>query len=45
MWYWSLDALAAYTRAAADRVAEPVESVCRRIAHERGITLTGDVNP
>ena len=37
--------LVAYVRAAADRIAEPVESVCRRIALERGITLTGDVAP
>jgi hypothetical protein len=45
LWYWSLEALTAYARAAADRIAEPVESVCRRIAHDRGITLTGDVTP
>jgi hypothetical protein len=43
LWYWSLEALVAYVRAAADRLAVPVESVCRRIAHEHGITLTGDV--
>jgi hypothetical protein len=45
LWYWSLEALIVYVRAAADRIAEPVESVCRRIAQERGITLTGDVAP
>jgi hypothetical protein len=45
LWYWSLQALADYVRAAADRIAEPVESVCRRIAQERGITLTGEVAP
>jgi hypothetical protein len=38
LWYWSLEALAAYGRAAADRIAEPVETVCRRIADEHGIT-------
>jgi hypothetical protein len=45
LWYWSLEALVTYVRAAADRVGEPVEAVCRRIAHDRGITLTGDVGP
>jgi len=43
LWYWSLEALVAYVRAAADRSGESIESVSRRIAHERGITLTGDV--
>jgi hypothetical protein len=41
LWYWSLEALAAYIRAAADRIVEPDQSVCRRIADERGITFTG----
>ena len=45
LWYWSLEALVTYVRAAADRVGEPVEAVCRRIARDRGITLTGDVGP
>jgi len=45
LWYWSLEALVAYVRAAADRIGEPVDAVCRRIAHDRGITLTGDVGP
>jgi hypothetical protein len=27
LWYWSLEALAVYVRAAADRIAEPVETV------------------
>jgi hypothetical protein len=40
LWYWSLEALAVYIRAAADRIAEPVETVCRRIANEYGITPT-----
>ncbi len=43
LWYWSLEALVAYVRAAADRIGEPLDAVCRRIAHDRGITLTGDV--
>jgi hypothetical protein len=41
LWYWSLEALVAYVRAAADRVGEPVGDVCRRIAHDRGVPLTG----
>ena len=45
LWYLSLEALAAYTRAAADRITEPLETVCRRIADEHGITLTGAVGP
>jgi hypothetical protein len=45
LWYWSLEALAAYIRAAADRITEPVETVCRRIADEHGITPTGAVGP
>jgi hypothetical protein len=43
--YWSLEAVAVYIRAAADRITEPVETVCRRIADEHGITHTGDVTP
>jgi hypothetical protein len=43
LWYWSLEALVAYVRAAAERIGEPVGTVCRRIAHDRGITLTGDL--
>jgi hypothetical protein len=45
LWYWSLEALAVYLGAAADRIGEPVQSVCGRIADERGITLRGDVAP
>ena len=39
LWYWSLEALAAYVRAAAARTGQSVESVCGRIAVERGVTL------
>jgi hypothetical protein len=42
LWYWSLEALAAYVRAAADRTGQSVESICRRIAEERGVTLADD---
>jgi hypothetical protein len=43
--YWSLEALAAHVRAAADRTVQPVASVCRRIAEAHDITLTDDVGP
>ena len=39
LWYWSLEALAVYVRAAAERSKQTVEFVCRRIADTRGITL------
>jgi len=43
LWYWSLEALAAYVRAAADRTDQPVEFICRQIANEHGVTLASDV--
>jgi hypothetical protein len=39
LWYWSLEALAVYVRAAADRTDQSVESICRRLASERDIIL------
>jgi hypothetical protein len=39
LWYWSLEALAAYVRSAANRTGESVESVCQRIADEHDVTL------
>jgi hypothetical protein len=45
LWYWSLEALATYVRAAADRTGQSVESICRRIANEHEITLAGDDAP
>ena len=42
LWYWSLEALATYVRAAADRIGQSVESICRRIATEHDIALLGD---
>ena len=45
LWYWSLEALAVYVRAAADRIAEPIETVCQRIADEHGVTLTDAAGP
>ena len=45
LWYWSVEALVAYVRAAAERTGQSVECICRRIADERGITFAGDVTP
>jgi hypothetical protein len=45
LWYWSLEALAAYIRAAADRTGQTVASVCYRVADEHGVTLARDVSP
>jgi hypothetical protein len=39
LWYWSLEALVAYVRAAADRAAQPVETICRRLADDRCVTF------
>ena len=39
LWYWSLEALAVYVRAAAERTNQTVEVVCRRIADARDVTL------
>ncbi len=45
VWYWSLEARVAYVRAAADRTGRSVESICRRLAHDRGVALAGDLTP
>jgi hypothetical protein len=45
LWYWSLEALAIYVRAAADRTGETTVAVCRTIADEHGITLSGGDRP
>lgn len=39
LWYWSLEALAVYVRAAAERNNQTVKIVCRRIADAREVTL------
>jgi hypothetical protein len=44
LWYWSLEALVAYVRAAADRTGQSVEFVCRRIAEQRGVTLAANTS-
>jgi hypothetical protein len=45
LWYWSLEALAAYVRAAADRSGQSVASVCRRLASEHNIIVARDDTP
>jgi hypothetical protein len=45
LWYRSLEALVVYVRAAAERTGQSVESICRRIADERGIAFPSDVTP
>jgi hypothetical protein len=45
LWYWSLEALVAYVRAAEDRTGQSVASICGRLADERGVTLAGNVAP
>jgi hypothetical protein len=45
LWYWSLEALVVDVRAAADRTGESIESVRRRIAARRSVTVTGAVDP
>jgi hypothetical protein len=42
LWYWSLEALAVYVRAAADSSDLSVEAICDRIASKRGITAAGN---
>jgi hypothetical protein len=42
VWYWSLEALAAYVRAAADRTDQSVASVARRIGARRGVVVPDD---
>ena len=44
-WYWSLEALVTYGRAAADSTGQSVESICHRLAHDRGVVLAGEANP
>ena len=43
VWYWSLEAFVAYVRAAADRTGLSVESICRRLADDHGVTLADNV--
>jgi hypothetical protein len=38
-WYWSLEALFAYLRAAADRTGDPIEAICQQLADMHHVTL------
>jgi hypothetical protein len=40
LWFWALEALVAYVRAAADLNAEPVPAICTRIANHHNVNLT-----
>ena len=40
LWFWALEALVAYVRAAADRAGDTAVEVCRRLAARHGIELT-----
>jgi hypothetical protein len=42
LWFWSLEALAVYVRAAAERTGQSVASVARQIGSHRGAVLPGD---
>ena len=39
LWYWSLEALVTYMRAAADRQRHSVAEMCERIARRHGVEL------
>jgi hypothetical protein len=45
LWCWSLEALATYVRAAADRTGQPTEAVCRTIAEDHGVAISGGDRP
>ena len=39
LWFWALEALVTYVRAAAERTAEPVPAMCGRIASRHDVQL------
>jgi hypothetical protein len=39
LWFWTLEALVTYVRAAAERSAEPVTTICGRIARRHDVQL------
>jgi hypothetical protein len=39
LWFWTLEALVTYLRAAAERSAEPVTTICGRIARRHDVQL------
>jgi hypothetical protein len=40
LWFWALQALVTYVRAAAEHSAEPVTAICGRVASRHGVQLT-----
>jgi hypothetical protein len=40
LWFWALQALVTYVRAAGEHSAEPVSAICGRIASRHGVQLT-----
>jgi hypothetical protein len=45
LWFWSLEALAVYVLAAAERTDQSVASVARQIGSQRGAVLVDDAAP
>jgi hypothetical protein len=39
LWFWALEALVVYVRAAAERTSEPVSTICGRIASRHDVQL------
>jgi hypothetical protein len=39
LWFWALQALVTYVRAAAEHSAEPVTAICGRVASRHGVQL------
>ena len=39
LWFWALQALATYVRAAVEHGAEPVTAICGRVASRHGVNL------
>ena len=40
LWFWALQALMTYVRAAAEHVGDTVPAICGRIASRHGVQLT-----
>jgi hypothetical protein len=40
LWFWALQALVTYVRAASEHRAEPVSGICGRVASRHGVQLT-----
>jgi hypothetical protein len=40
LWFWALQALVTYVRAAGEHSAEPVSAICARVASRHGVRLT-----